>query len=286
MDLKILTTLMAQAVGITLVSDARGPSQLAAVPDGVNLHSLEAFQDAPNRIAGISTFHRFDDFAGYVNAYKGEGSRIFVDPDLKFGRGGVLATAFMDFPEPGKPAWTTHQARLVVSPALEYQLLTALEGRGLIAQPDFALALRDVSRFCTTLSSADLLEIAQTLTLSSKGEFATIEDNFSGSVRFGYDVQVKATSDTTARKNVEVPREIGFNLPVLLGGRNFDLVAELLYRIPADKADKVKMGIRIPDRAFVERAVLEQQVQELGQATGLVVALGNTNVPTTPADLA
>lgn len=278
MDFNPIKTLLAQAIGITLVAGANAESQLAAIPDGVTLESLEQFQAAPNRIKGKVSLHRYTDFTRYVNDFKLAGTRIFVQPDLKFTRGGVLATVLFDYPEPGKPAWGGHQAQLVVAPSLEYTLLTSLAGKGLMPQADFALALRDIARFCTSLSSADLVEIAQTLTLSSKGEFASIEDNFSGSVRFGYDVQVKATSEATARKNIEVPQTISFNLPVLLGGKPVDISAELIYRIPASKEDKVKLGIRLPDQQFVERAVLEELVDAIEADTGTPVALGYSDV--------
>ncbi len=257
---------------------------LAAVPDGVELRSLEAFMPAPRAIDGFARLHRYEDFVSYVNDFKRDGARIFVEPELRLHDGGIMATAFLDYPNPGEPAWSCHRAHLVVSPSMEYQLLTTLERDGLMPQDKFALRLRDVARFCTSLSSADLVEIAQTLTLSSKGEFANIEDNFTGSVRFGYDVQVTAKSDATTRKNIEVPREVGFNLPVLLGGENADVVAELMYRVPSSKDDKVKMGIRIPDRAFIERAILEQAAESLGSATGLSVAVGSTTVPKLPED--
>lgn len=280
---ELIRQLIASAAGISLVPGNQSVP-MASVPEGVNLVSLERFQDAPSRIVGQVDLHRFQDFVDYVNAYKASGSRIFVAPDLALTNGGTMAQAVLDYPNPGSPQWSTHHANLIVSPSMEYRMLTKLESRGLIPQPEFALALRDVARFCTTLSSADLIEIAQTLTLSSKGDFASIEDNFSGSVRFGYDVQVTAKSDATTRKNVEVPQEIGFNLPILLGGDNVDITAELLYRIPASKEEKVKMGIRLPDRLFVERAVLEQTADKLGTATSLTVAVGDSSVPRAPGE--
>ncbi|MES2347013.1 MAG: DUF2303 family protein [Pseudomonadota bacterium] len=273
---------MAAAVGISLVQSTGALAPLAAIPEGVSLKSLEGYMPAPNRITGAVNLHRYNDFVEYINAFKQDGARIFVKPDLVFTSGGELAKAVLDYPLPGKPAWSTHLANFIVSPSLEYQMLTALEQRGLIDQSDFALALRDIARFCTSLSAADLVEIAQTLTLQSKGQFASVEDNFSGSVRFGYDIQVKATSDATARKSIEVPTELGFNMPVLQGGEPTDLVVELLYRVPSDPNGKVRMAIRIQDRKFIERAVLEQTADKLQAATSVTVSVGSTNVPTSP----
>lgn len=268
--------------GVKLLDGLASAAPAAAVPEGVSIQSLERFMPAPSRITGAVMLYRYDDFVRYVNDFKQDGARIFVTPELVFARGGEMARAYLDYPKPGEPAWSTHHVVLNVQQSLEYKLLTDLANKGLMVQADFALALRDVARFATTISAADLVEIAQTLTLSSKGEFASVEDNFSGSVRFGFDVQVKATSDATARKNIEVPQTIGFNLPVLLGGAPVDLEVELLYRVPNSKEDKVKMGIRIPDRLFVERAVLEESANKLEASTAVPTAFGSSNVPDGP----
>lgn len=281
---QLIKQAMAAAAGITLVPVSGSLAPLAAVPEGVRLKSLEQLMDRPSAIAGYVTLHRYSDFVAYVNDFKQEGARIFVSPDMTFQKSATLANAVLDYPQPGKPAWARHFAVLKVEPSLEYKLLTALESAGLHDQDKFALALRDLSRFCTSLSGADLLEIVQSLTVASKGEFASIQDDFTGSVRFGYDVQVTAKSEAATRKNVTIPQVISFNMPVLLGAGPVDLNVELLYRVPNQAGGKVQMGIRFPDKKFVERAVLEETADKLAGDTKLTVAVGDSSVPTSPGD--
>lgn len=283
-DTKPICDLAVKAVRVQVVSEATTQSQLAALPAGVTMQSLEPYQAAPNRIHGLVRLHRYGDFVNYVQDFKVTGTRIFITPNLAFTSGGELALAVLDYPEPGKPAWSTHEVALVVSPSLEYKLLTSIANKGLMNQVDFVEALRDLARFCTSLSSADLLEIAQTLTLSSKGDFASIEDQFSGSVRFGYDVQVTANSEATKRMGIAIPETFSFNLPLLQGGTAQDVKAEFRYRVPKSKDEKVQLGIRLPDQKFIERAVLEQLVTQLSTDVGCPVALGDSNVPTRPGE--
>lgn len=270
--------------GVEVVNVAGVPHPLIALPEGHKIASLEQFAEAPERVTGETTLFRVADFTGYVNDFKAEGARVFINPELKFDKGGKLATAVLDFPKPGMPAWSVHKANLVVQPSLEYELLIALDGQ-LMDQGEFAKKLRNIARFCTSLESADLLEIAQTLTLTSKGEFSSVEDNFSGSVRMGFDVQVsaKAGNSGTQTRNLEVPTAISFRLPLLLGGQPVDVVADFLYRTPASAGGKVQMGISLPDRKFIEREVLEETANQLAESVGLPVAIGYSGVPQAPA---
>ena len=154
-----------------------------------------------------------------------------------------------------------------------------------LEQDVFARSMLNLARFCTSMWAADLLELAQKLTLTSKGAFRSINDDLSGSVSVAYDVQVSAKVDSgTTTKNIDVPSSISFNLPMLLGGSPVSINADLLYRIPDEAGGKIKLGIRLPDRVYVERDVLEALVAQLSTDTELAVAVGSSDVPDLPGD--
>ena len=251
---------------------------LVAVPDGYAVQSLAKYLTKPLFTAGVTSLHRFDDFVEYVNHHKDGASRVFVSPELAFAKGGVLATAYLDFPYAETSRYSQHSAAFIVTPSIEYQLLTAFDGR-LLPQDEFALKLRDILRYVVSHAPADLLEIARTLVLSSAGEFKSINDDLSGSVKFAYDVQVSARAEGTAVKNAEIPREIEFQMPLLLDGPETKVITELVYRVPASAGQKVQLGLRIPDRQFIERKMLVDTANRIAEATELQVALGSTTVP-------
>jgi len=279
---QFLNRLLGITQGITIVQGATTASPIAAVPDGVSLKSLEQLMPAPPRTTGSTKLHQYDAFVAYVNKYKKQDAMIFVSPDIVFRSGGKLAEAVLDFPGASNPSWSGHYAELIVQPSIEYKMLTELDSK-LLDQDVFARHMLNLARFCSSMSSADLLELAQKLTLTSNGAFRSINDDLSGSVSVAYDVAVSAKVDSgTTTKNIEVPASISFNMPMLLGGQAVSLNADLLYRIPDEAGGKIKLGIRLPDRVYVERDVLEALVAQLATDTSLAVAVGSSDVPETP----
>lgn len=269
---------------VKVVEGSGTATPLVAVPDGVTLQNVdEKTLPAPLRTSGITQLHQYPAFVKYVNKYAEPDAMIFVSPEIAFRSGGMLASAQLDFPAPGKPQWSGHVAQLIVHPSIEYTMLTNIDGK-LLEQDEFARQMLKLGRFCTSMSSADLLELAQKLTLTSRGAFRSITDELSGSANIAYDVQVSAKVDSggTTTKNIEVPSSISFNLPMLLGGSPVSLNADLKYRIPDEAGGKIKLGLSLPDRVYVERDVLEALVQQLNTDTGLAVAVGNSSVPTDP----
>jgi len=253
---------------------------VAALPSGYKIESLENYQKSPNLIRQkISTI--FDGhFVQYVNIYKTEHSIISVTPNLSnVGKGKTLATCIIDYHEPmdedtglTAPHWGSHVISLLAQPSPEYQLLIDLDGQ-ILGQADFALKLRDIARFSTSHKAAELIDIVRTMTLTSAGSFESIEDDFSGSVKFGYDVQVKASAGTAHRK-LEVPRTITFDAPLLTGGPIVQIETELLYRIPKEPGGKVQLGLRLPNRRWQEIEAIESTAKQLADKTGLLTIVG------------
>lgn len=278
---ELIRSIMASSASVKLQNVEGSSIPVAAVPEGVSLHSMESMLDKPTGIAGNSNFCEYQSFIRYVRAFKGEGARIFVSPEITFQKSEQLAIAYLDFPSPSQPQWSQHTARLLVQPSLEYRKLIELDGK-LLQQDDFARRLRDVAKFCASLPAADLLDIASKLTLTSKGDFKSITDDITGAVSFAYDVQVKAAvgaASGSTPKTLEVPTEISFMLPLLLGGRDVTITAELLYRVPEEAGGKITIGLRFPDRLYDERDLLQALVQSIESDTGVETAVGSTSVP-------
>lgn len=254
---------------------------VAALPSGYKLESMEEHQNSPNLIdQHLSTISHCD-FVKYVNRYKEQQSLIAVSPDLSnVSKGKTLATCVIDYHQPINeikntpvPCWGRHIVSLLAQPSPEYQLLIDLDGQ-ILGQADFALKLRDIARFSTSHKAAELIDIVRTMTLTSAGSFESIEDDFSGSVKFGYDVQVKASAGTSHRK-LEVPRTITFDAPLLIGGPIVSIETELLYRIPKEPGGKVQLGIRLPNRRWQEIEAINATAKQLADETGLLTIVGN-----------
>ena len=139
----------------------------ALVPNDCALKSLEHLMPAPQRIVASPEFHDVAGFGQYVDEFKQDGTRIFVDADaLRF------STVF-DCHAPGKPAWGDHSASLVFALSNEWKKFKAYDGRKM-SNTDFAEFIEDHVAYIKNdkLSGADLLTMAQNMKVSFKGELA------------------------------------------------------------------------------------------------------------------
>lgn len=249
------------------------------------VQGLESYADRPARVRQTVKLTGLAAFVAYVNRYKDAASTLFVAPNLSaLSKGVAFATAILDYHQTSdespmpvaagaiQPRWGSHVAVLLASPSIAYAKLMELDGK-LLGQDDFARKLEELGRFCTSMAQADLLEMARTLVLTSKGDFKSFDDEFSGSVDFVYDVQVRANAGSAQRK-LSVPQELTFTCPLVDGMPETAVPVRFLYRIPAEAGGKVQLGIRIIDRTWLEQAAIDGVREHLSAATGLAVYTG------------
>ena len=264
---QLISALQNQGPQILKRDGAAGP--LAVVPDNMGVVDLEKYGIAPTAIRQSVELHNLEDFTSLVNRFKNDASIIFVSPNLKsLAGGGTLATSVIDYHGKDAPAWGNNTITLKARASLAYEKLMALDGK-LLPQPDFAVAIEDVSAFASSIPRADLLEIAQTLRLTSKGDFSNFNDEASGSVDFRYNLQVNASAGTSVERKLTVPAQVSFKVAVLDGLDPVDVPVKLLYRTPNSTNDKVQMGFKILDRAWIEDAALQQVASTISEGTKL-----------------
>lgn len=263
-------------------SDATG-NILIAHKD-LSVVDLEQFRGRPKRIRQTFAATGIPSFVDYVNRYKDEDSTIFITPDLtQLANGAKLATAVLDYHQSspdGTPQgenearWGDHAVTLFARPSLPYSKLLALDGK-LMDQPSFAQALEDIARFSNSHAAADLVEIARTISLTSKGDFKSFEDELSGSVDFKFDLAVKASAGTQTR-SLTVPSVIGFAIPLIDGLSPTTVNVKFLYRVPDGPGGKVHLGVKIVDRTWLEDAAINEAKAMIEEQTGLPVYVGNS----------
>lgn len=225
----------------------------------------------PVRIRKKLQFYSANDFIAYINRFKNDDSTIYLAPKVE--NNAPVATVIFDDNGNGNPQRGEHSASLVFRTSWQYEALKVLCNPSLLPQSDFALAVRDIAKYAQSIQAADLLELARTLQLSSKGDFKNFEDDFSGSVDFRFDLKVTATSAQTAERKVPVPREIDWALPILLGGNDRLIKTELLYRVPQSAGDPVRLGLKfVGEKEMLHGLTLALQ-EQLGAETGLMAII-------------
>src|SRR5690606_5269921 len=95
------------------------------------------------------------------------------------------------------------------------------------------------------------------------------EDEFSGSVDFVYNVTVNASAGTSADRRLQVPQQITWALPLLLGGQPLTVETDFTYAVPSNQQEKVRMGLRLNRQKEILQALADSIRKELVEGTGL-----------------
>lgn len=252
------------------------PNQAAVVPDGYKLQDLETLLQRPARIRSTVKLTTAADFVAYVTRFKRPDSTNFVAPNLDgVAASKPLVSCVLDYhgDKDLQPSWCDHHVWFLPTKTPAYELLCALDGK-LMDQQEFAQRLRDLARFCASHPAAEIIEVVQSMTLTSSGDFTSLNDEASGSVRLAYTLDVSAKAGTQERR-LDVPRKIDFRVPIFIGAEKSTVSAELLYRTPKGAGQQVQLGIRLPDRKWVELELVQQLADQIREQTGLMTLVGS-----------
>lgn len=240
-----------------------------ALPEGYLLEELDDNLLAkPRRLAKKLVLLTPADVIAYTNRFKSENSVIFIGAEPQDGE--VCARVVLDYHAPGPDgqSWCEHEVALMFRMSWQFRALLALCNQQQ-EQAKFALALREIAPFCQSMASADVLELAQTLALTSKGSYRSSEDEFSGSVDFVYNVTVNASAGTSADRRLAVPQKITWTLPLLLGGEALPVETDFTYAVPSNPQEKVRMGLRLNRQKEILQALSDSIRKELVEGTQL-----------------
>jgi uncharacterized protein YfdQ (DUF2303 family) len=236
------------------------------VPGDCTLKSMEDLMPAPARIKASPEFLDANGFAEYVNEFKEEGSRVFVDlTDMR------LCTVF-DCHAKDKPAWGDHSASLALKESHEWQKFKGLDNKQM-SNTDFAEFIEDHLAYIANddLSGSDLLSMAQNLKVELKGELAVESTLHAGlrnlTIRDDHVMQGKV-----GEKSLAFPEKLKLKLRIFQGGETYPIEVYVRYR--ASK-EGVKFWIKIPDPAGIKEEAFNVTVQNVRELTRLPVLNGS-----------
>lgn len=263
------------ALGDTFALGQRFPAPVSLAGRAVAVHKDFVVKvlgdenfDRPAHLDEIMDVVRTADLVAYVNRYKNPNSLVTLVAAPEPNR--TVAEVVLDYHEPGPNGQRhgKHIAQLTARTTWQFDLLKSLSN-GLMPQDAFALAVRDLAPFVRSMDSADLLELVRSLSLTSKGEHKTQEDEFSGSIDFVFNVQVKASAGT-AEKRVQVPQRIVWEIPVFLGGKPQAIETDFVYSVPGAASEKIKMGLRLNREKEMLLELSDGIRKEIVEGTGLL----------------
>lgn len=225
------------AVSTYAVPDGSGGVKLAVSP------SLEKYQPAPERKRGIYWPQTVDSFIDYVEAHKGDGTTIWIEPNR-----GHIEAVLNDHTADGT-GWGDHRAVLDLIESPEWAFWMKNDGE-MLAQIAFANHIEEGLADLLEPDGAEMLEIAQRIEGTNSVAFKSKIDLTSGEVRVGYDEKVEANAEGASGQLV-IPKTFAIGVAPFVGEPTFRLVARLRYRI---NGGNLALGYKIdrPDAAVRE----------------------------------
>ena len=237
---------------------------LAVVPPGCVIESLEHFLPRPLRIKAAPAFEDIRGFCVYINEFKGAATRMWV----KAVPGGAIFLAIIDHhtkEEEGDKlvaGWCNHSARFNLKYSPEWNLWKGMSGKW-VGQLEMAEFIQDNIRDVANPPGAEMLELTQTLRVTTNVEFDAQHLLKNGQVKLNYAENVVAKAGVG---EMVMPETFDLGIPVFEHQSRFKITCKLRFRV---ESKKLTMRIDIPGLHAILKEVLEAVVEDVEDNTGL-----------------
>lgn len=247
-----------------------GDIEHALIPEGACIKSFENLMAAPNRIKATPSFTDIPGFADYVEEFKEEGTRIFIDDDRR------RFTTVFDCHHKNQPAWGDHSASLDVELSREWKRVKA-QNEQKMAAIDFAEFIEDNVAYITgPVTGIDLLAMAQSMKVKLKGDLEVEETLHAGMKKLLITDESIVKGTNSNKKEMEFPEKVELSLRVFKNGLTYPIEVFLRMR----KSDRgINFWIKIPDPDAIEEAAFDQVIDQVKEATALPTLKGSFEGP-------
>ena len=216
---------------------------------------LEEDRTYPSRSDRIITVHGLDDMKAMAEKWYGEPElrNTFVtyadETDMTF-------VTVLDDHDDGVPGRRRHKLvyRLAFTPAMEAWLN---HDRSWLDQVAFAEHLEDRLRDVIRPDSADLLEIAQTLSAKTSIDFRSGQRLVDGRAQLKYIEETDAVGGQSG--DLEIPGRFALMIPPFVGTQAQEIEARFRFRM---RSDGLKLGYLLDDVDQMKRDAFEQLFTE------------------------
>lgn len=222
-------------------------------PGGVQKFDLTGpeYTGIPPRKAGTTTVRDARSWSAYFTKHSIDASEVYADSER------LTVTAVLDAHAADEPSWGNH--RLVLSLRTTDAWKQWLKNDGeLLGQEDFAEFLEDHLPELLDPSSADMLEIAQSLQANTKVDFQSGIRLATGQRQFQY-VETQTTK-AGQKGQLTVPETFVIGLIPFEGSEGYRLTARLRYRI-TDRG--LRMGYKLERPDDILRTAFADVVNEI-----------------------
>lgn len=219
----------------------------------------DSFADRPRTNTLNQTVADFESFAAYLNKHGIEGETEISAHETE----GVFS-AVIDAGADGEAGWRRHLVKLQLTSSDEWKTWAGQSGK-LLNQEQFAEFIEDNARNVVDPTSAELLEVAQSLQVKRGVDFESGIRLADGNVQFGYRETTTATAGTAG--SLTIPATLELALAPFRGGAPYRVPATFRYRLQ-DK--RLHLGFKLQNADQVRRDAFNEiakQVSEYAQAS-------------------
>ncbi len=264
-DPNILKTAM-EALQTSIVANAtKDGADYLVIPANAQVYDLEKLLNAPRRIRQKVSFARLDSFCVYLNEFKKDGTKIFLN--AKTGS----AVASLDYHTAAQASWKDHSARFDPVFTESWQCWNG-SNKQVMDQKKFALFIEDNALDIVEPAPAEMLDIARTLSAKISVVFkkGTHLENGSEQIQYEETIESKAGS----KGQLEVPSIFTLEMSVFDGRPKRRVQARLRYSI--------KEGVLSFSYSLVRlQEILAPEIEQIGDAiadaTQLKPLFGNSD---------
>ncbi len=215
------------------------PGKIYLVSDGEGrVRKIDTFDEdtRPRRKAGSSTVADFVSFQQYLDKHGLTGETEVVASVTQ-----GMFHAVIDAGDDAEAGWGDHSITLKLAKSPEWQRWAGRSGQ-LVTQSDFAEFIEDNAKDIAEPSSAEILEIAQSLQVKRGVEFESGTRLADGNVQFGYRETTTASAGNVGQ--LEIPEKITLALRPFKCGDPYKVNAIFRYRL---QGSQLTLGFKLQD---------------------------------------
>jgi len=189
----------------------------------VRIGDLERFAAAPHAPRGLYHVNTVESFIAYAKHHAGDAATtMWVDAAT-----GVIVAVFDDH-SAEQARWGEHRAQLVLewSPAW---LRWREHDRKMLSQEDFAEHVENSIPDIASPSASDLLEMAQTISMTTQATFRSAKRLHDGRTQLTYNEELQTSAGSSGE--MEIPKELTLMLAPFVGEEAIPVIARLRTRL-------------------------------------------------------
>jgi uncharacterized protein YfdQ (DUF2303 family) len=218
----LLTTALELLQTGVVPSATKDGNDYLVIPANAQVYDLEKLLSHPRRIKQTVRFGRLDSFCAYVNEFKRESTKVFMDG--KTGR----ALALIDYHKTDEPSWNQHSASFEPAFSESWQRWNGQHNQQM-DQRKFALFIEDNALDIVDPPPAEMLDIARNLTAKISVNFKRGVHLENGTEQLQYEESIE--TKVGQKGQLEIPSVFALGISVFDGRPLRRLQVRLRYSI-------------------------------------------------------